>query len=334
MARQGLQYRIATGRLTLPVTFILTLLVWGGWGWMMPETGIQETYLFHRILWQWMPGEWADRILMFLSYVFVAYLLIEINNACAIVRMRTSMQASVYGWLLLASPCLFIPSVGPLVACCLILSLYYLFQGYQQNEPVGRVFHAWLFWGIGTMLFPALFYFLPLLLVGAYMFKELSWRTFFAGVVGLSVPYWFLLVYAYSGERMEVFKAPFRELVNLQPLFSYVPQGWMLVSAGLLFLLLLVASLHYMLTSYDDKIRTRNYLLFLIFSGFAFVLFGVLQPQHAVLLLSVLLPIVAFLGTHLFALSQGRMPNVFFIVYMCLLLVAFSYNIWMHSYSS
>ncbi len=333
MTKRGLQYEITTGRFTLPVTFLLVLLIGGAVDWLMPELKVEDTYLFRNMLWQWIPGEWLDRVVMFLAHLFVGYLLIEVNNAYGIIRMRTSMQTSLYGWLLVSTPYLFLPSVGPLLACFLILSIYFLFRGYQQNEPVNCVFHAWLFWGLGTLLFPPLFWFLPLLLVGAYMFKALSWRTFFAGLVGLSIPYWFLLVYAYCKGQMDVFKQPFAELVNFQPIGGCMPPVWALVSVGALCLLLLVSSVHYMMTSYDDKIRTRNYLLFLIWGSFLFVVLGILQPQHTLLLLSLLLPIVAFLGAHLFTLSHSRTSSIFFVVYLCLLIATFSYNIWMLSYN-
>ena len=113
---------------------------------------------------------------------------------------------------------------------------------------------------------------------------------------------------------MELFYQPFVELVHFQPVNPGKDlQLWELVTLGYLFILFIVSAAHCIVSGFEDKIRTRSYLHFLIFINFCIFLFIFLQPAHCMDLLSLLLIGVSILVGHLFVLTNSKAANLFFI---------------------
>lgn len=81
-------------------------------------------------------------------------------------------------------------------------------------------------------------------------------------------------------------------------------------------------------SGFEDKIRTRSYLHFLIFINFCIFLFIFLQPAHCMDLLSLLLIGVSILVGHLFVLTNSKAANLFFIGSMTGLILLFCFNVW------
>ena len=166
--------------------------------------------------------------------------------------------------------------------------------------------------GLGSLLFPQLMLFVPIFWIGAYNFQSLQPKSFFASLVGWSVPYWLLLGHALYYGQMELFCQPFRELVTFAPIrFDYQP--WKLATLGYLLVLFIVSAAHCLIAGYEDKIRTRSYLHFLILLNFCIFVYIGLQPVLSVHLMSFLLIGVSILAGHLFVLTNSRSSNIFFI---------------------
>lgn len=329
MQRRRFQNEVATGKLTLPVTIMLSTILWIVVFFLKPMPKVGNPYLFWQELMKWIPSGNIDNILSFLFYGMTGYLLIECNNAYSIIRVRTSLQASIYFLMILAFTFLHNLNVGCILSPCLGVSLYFLFRSYQRQQPVGYIFHSMLPIGLGSLFFPPFLFLTPIFYLGAYTFKSLTIRTFFAGIVGLCVPYWFLLGHAFFYNQMELFYTPFQELVTFIPIDYSQLSIASILSMGITVLLLIVSSIHYFVTSYQDKIRTRFYLNFLIFIAISIVIFWLLQPQHADVLLQLLLPVTALLTGHLFTLTNTKVSNLFFIFSILLLITITCYNLWM-----
>ena len=128
---------------------------------------------------------------------------------------------------------------------------------------------------------------------------------------------------------MALFYQPFVNLISFRPIdFGHDFRLWEVVTLGYLFILYVVSSVHCIVAGYEDKIRTRAYLHFLIFLNFCIFLFIVLQPTLSMNLLSLLLIGVSILVGHLFVLTNSRTSNLFFIGSMVALIALFCFNIW------
>ena len=328
MRSKRFQSRVTAGRFTLPAAILISLLCWGVTAFLLPGLRPQPDEYF---VWQAFTALhiplWLELLSGYLLYGIIGYFLIGLNNAFAIIRMRASVQTAVYFLLIAVCPPLHRLYAGDVAAATWLISLYFLFRSYQKERPSADLFHAFLFLGLGSLVFPRLIWLAPLLWIGAYRFRSLGVRSFFASWVGWSVPYWFLLGYAFLHGDMGLFYLPLREMIAFTPPTFDLPP-WLWAMQGYLLLLLVVSSAHCLLSGYEDKMRTRAYLHFLILSSHLLVLVTLLQPGAAIHFLSLQLIGTSILAGHLFALTTGRSSNLFFILMFVLLFILFGFSVW------
>lgn len=329
MRSRRLQNRITTGRLTLPVAILISVSFWILSNALLPEVSVERSGY---ALWQTFIGNrisWGQSLISLVLYATIGYFLIELNNAFAIIRMRASVQTSIYFLLIACCPMMHDLYAGDIASAAYLVSLFLLFKAYQRSAPMSMLFYSFLFIGIGSLFLPQLMLFIPVFWIGAYNLQALTIRSFFASIIGWSVPYWFLLGHSYFYNEMNLFYQPFIELSTFHPvnLFQDVPL-WEIVTFCYLFVLYLVSSIHCLVSSYDDKIQTRAYLHFLIFANFCFFIYILLQPMFALQLFPILLIGISILVGHLFVLTNSRASNVFFISTLLGFILLFGFNIW------
>ena len=168
-----LQNRIAESGMLLPAAALIALAVWLLCG------------LIDR-------GWWGQLICFAVS----AYLMVELSNGNALLRVRSRMVSSVF----LILSCTFCFNFGSLsagiVQLCSVAAIIILFHSYQDDQAPGWTFYAFLCLGLGSMAFIQLLIFAPIawLLMAVYL-QSLSLRTWVASLIGLVTPYWFAGVY-------------------------------------------------------------------------------------------------------------------------------------------
>ena len=290
--------------------------------------------LLATILWWWPQQEFAlSNILGLVLCAFTTYICMETNGVQRIIRIRTRMMACV--WLVLASCLAFMhPLEAPAIsAACLSLSYYLLFRCYQLYDSTAWIFHSFLFLGIGS-LFTAVM--LPMgLLYYIYLIgflRSLTWRGFWAGVLGLAVPYlgwgsWYFLM-----DRTD------NILDFIASHFVWHPVSWealaslslcWMVSMGIVILLSLVGVFHYLQTKYNDKIRVRMVLYIYTVQTILLILYLFLQPQEFQNIMALLLVSACPLIAHYFSLTRSWLSNAFFILSLLLCGTMAYFNLWM-----
>lgn len=300
----------ASGRLTLPVVILVCLLLWAA-----------------------ASTQWQEAISL-LACAITSYLLIEINTAFALIRTRTTLHVSFY--VVLATACIFLHPLQPVTFAPIffLIAIFRLFASYESPQAAGNIFHSFFFIGLGSLLFPQLLYFLPLFYAGMISFRSLSLKSFFAGIIGATTPYWFLFGYAFYCDKPELFYRPLREAVCFQPV-SYALLGpEQLVSAGVITLISLIISVYYFNISYLDKVRTRIFLSFLIAAEAWIYLQALLQPGHFNAWFQLQIPVSSILAGHLFTLTRNRFTGIFFIVTFVILTALTIFNLWMQFFNS
>lgn len=304
------QTDVASGRLTLPVIILVCLLLWA-----LTSTCWQE-------------------FISLLACAITAYLLIEINTTFTLIRTRTTLHVCFY--VFLTTACTFLHPLQPItfVPLFFLMALFQLFGSYESPQAAGNIFHSFFFIGLGSLLFPQLLYFIPLFYLGMISFRSLSPKSFFAGIIGLTVPYWFFFGYTFYSDKMILLYRPLQEMIRFQPI-SYHNLGLeQLVSGGVITLISLVSSIHYFNISYLDKVRTRIFLSFLIAVEAWIYLLGILQPQHFNVLLQIQIIASSILTGHLFTLTRNRFTGIFFIVTFVILIALTIFNLWMQFFNS
>lgn len=330
MIKRRTQQKITMGKFVLPIVMLFSIAVWLGVYLLHPTAGaVQTSSPFWNLFVSYLPQEPFGKIMNFICYGVIGYFLIEFNNTFAIIRLRATIQTSIYFIVIAACPQLYQLHAGSIAVLFMATSIYFLFHSYQQIRSSGLIFYSWLCLGIASILFPQFLFLIPLYLIGSYNFQSLNFKSFFAGIIGLMVPLWFLFAYAYYFSQMSLVYSLFLDLCTFEPLNILALASWQIAILVYLFVFFIVAMGHSLATGWQDKIRTRSYLnFFSLLEFFLFVLI-LLQPHHFIVVVPLLLVGFSFLTGHFLALTKNRISNIYFIVSLIGLIILFLYNLWM-----
>ncbi len=307
LIRKRFQNKIAENRFALPIVSVYALVVWT------------------------LSGLWSGQMwTTFFMAVFATYLMVELNNRNALIRIYSRMVSCSFLMLMTMSTFLFTDSQAQVVGICVIATYLLLFNGYQDRQAMGWSFYAYAAYGIGTLNFVQLFYFVPLLwLLHSSKIMGLSIRTFIASILGLTVPYWFALGYvAYIGDYT-ILTDHFAALWHFMPLCDFTSVGVKpLISIIFITILAIIGMFHFFTHAYQDKIRTR--MLYEVFSymDLAILLFFILQPGAYHVLIPLMIINTAPITGHFFALTHSRVSNIMFITILILMVVITGVNLW------
>ncbi len=300
--RSRFQYRVTTGRLTLPVCIALSALLW----WL--HEGPQPLAV----------AGWGVCLL-------TTFLLAETDNTQQLIRVRSQMVCSTWLFTAACASALHPAIEVQLPAAALAASHLLLLQCYQRTEPVAQVFHSFLLLSVGSLFFtPMLLLTFPMLCYLWRLMLVRSWRTFWAAMVGLALPYigvggWCLVTKDFSWILTQI--EPLSRLPQLELTAYEGLPAHALIPYVLLVLLTFMGMLHHLTNSFADKIRVRLMLRVFIFQSFFLLLMPVAWPQSLPTLTAMLLVSGAPLIAHFFSLTNSRATNVLFIITIAILLL-------------
>ena len=310
LTQNRFQYRVATGKGTLPVATLFTLILWG----------ITFLHDFKNI------GS-----LFFIG--LAAYLLLEANTQFALIRTRTSLPSSLF--LFFSASMLFLQTKMPIcmLPALFMLMLFGLFKSYESKYASTTIFHAFLWISISSLIVPCIIWIVPLLFIHMIGLRSLTGKTFFAGLIGLGLPYWFLFAYSLYANRLEWFRALMGKPFQFLPIdYTQIAiNQW--ISYGITLVLLTIYIFLYTQSAYKDKVQTRIYLQATCWIGCWICILMFLQPQYINALLPIVLLVEAILGAHLFALTYNRITRILFYFTLFSYFAICSFNVWMHFFS-
>lgn len=315
MRNDSYRQRIATSNVTLYVMAILTILLWA----LRPR----------------------QDALMWSSFAFVGlitYIIVEWNNQCQLLRVRSRMNSVTFMALALMFPMLHDGVLAWLPPLCLLGSYFILFKGYGEYRAQGYTFHAFLLLSIGSLVYPPLLLLAITLLISCSgQLRMLSVKPFVACLLGLALPYWIYaaLVYAvhYSPLSPHLVAAPIVYEVGFHDLTwdawaAYFPLALpdylhdatlgQMVSLGFILLLGLSAVFHFVHNSYDDKISTRQFFYTMMLQAVPVTFFAVWFPADVRFTFPLLIISVTPFVAHYFALSRARATDYAFAFWILL----------------
>jgi hypothetical protein len=332
MRNKTLQHQITTGRFTLPVVIFVCTLCWVLAYSIVPNLVPPADNAPELSLWQQLSAylpNWVERIISYLIYAVIGYFLIELNNRFTIIRMRASMQTVIYFLMVTVCPEMHLLYAGDFAALAFLIGMFFLFSSYQQTHSSSYLFYSFFSIGVGSLLFPQLTFLSVLWLLEAYRLQSLNPRSFFAALIGWMLPYWFLLGHALYHGQMDLFYQPFRELMVFgKPFDLRLLQPWELAILPYLLVLILAAAGHSVAAGFEDKIRTRAYLWFLVDQTLFFFIVILIQPIYCSDLLPQLMICSSILIGHFFVLTNSKASNLFFILAILALIFLLGFNIW------
>ena len=193
--KNRIQYNVASSEFTLPLCVILAAAMW------------------------WLPQQmFSVRCLLGLILcLLTTFVVMETNAQQHIIRIRTRMMSCV--WLVLAASLSFMHPLGePIVAAAfLCVSYLLLFRSYQRHRPQVIVFHASLLLGRGSFCAPIMLAMaIPYFLYLAIFLRSLTKRAFWAGILGIIVPYWCYAVWCFVTGNLQSFLDRLTEMAQYE----------------------------------------------------------------------------------------------------------------------
>src|SRR5574344_44971 len=307
-----LQNRIAESRIALPIVACYAAAIW-----------LTGGLISH--------GWW----LQFACFALSTYLMLELNNSNALIRIYSRMVSCSYLALCSAACFLFSSLTGGIASFFMIAAIYLLFRTYQNRSAMGLSFYGFLCISIASIHSPVMLFYIPFFwIMMAINLRSLNIRTFGATILGLLLPYWFVSVWLFYHQQMEWFESHFSSLItfSFHGTYQSIPASiWIYIM--FITVIALIGIIHYLNNSYQDKIRIR--LLFESFVTLDIVtfVFLILQPQHYDMLLRIIIANTAPLIGHFIALTHTRFTNISFYLLIITTLILTAYNLWTYSFS-
>ena len=307
-----IQNRIAESRYTLPIAAFYSIFIW---------------LIAGLVSQQW----WVQ----FGCFVVSAWMMMMINKENLLIRIYSRLVSSAYLVLSCAAVFLFASRACAIMQMGAAISLYLLWHCYQDREAVGWTFYTFLSLGAGSIMQSQVLYYLPIFwIIMAWFTNSLSWRTFFASLLGLFTPYWFCLPYCVlKGENcIDVLSDHLSTIFDITSFLDFsVLNMTKTAYLGFLVLMMMIGSSHFIATSYRDTIRVRQiyYSLIMIAVYSLFLVF--IQPHCYDMVIHVLVLAVSPMIAHFFALTQSKFTNILFIIILTAILLFTGYHLWMSS---
>ncbi len=262
-----------------------------------------------------------------------AYMMVELNNVNSLIRVYSRMISSSFLVMTVMSLFLFKPVTTGFVQLCAISSLVLLFRTYQEQNATGRVFYAFFALGAASIFFVQVLFFVPIIwILMAVNLMAFSPKTLAASLIGIVAPYWFIAAYYAYMDMLPQLGTHFLGLLQFAKPFCFDALNYHhIVTLAFITLLALVGTVHFLMYSYQDRIKTRLFFEIFITLDICCFLFIVLQPQHFDYLLSMMIIFTAPLIGHFITLTHSRLSNLFFLLILFASLFITAYNSWTSS---
>lgn len=315
MRERTLRNEIVESSLSLPVMSVFTFLLWAS------------------------TSEWSD-VMLWLSLAIVAvmaYVIVEWNNQCQLLRIRSRMNSVTFLALVNIFPLLHTAGLALVPALCLLLTYFMLFKSYGEYKPQGYAFHGFFFLGVGSLFFPPMLLLAPTLFVSCNtQLRILTLRTMSALTLGLLLPFWLYTAAMAAASALWGLKETRLSYFSLRlPDYSGI-ETWQWGALALVLVLGLISVGHFLATSYNDKIRTRQFFFTMIPSFVPLLFFMAWWPEDFLITLPLLLLNLTPFMAHFMALSKIKyITFVFwFIAFTAFLLGVVNYcDLWPYLYT-
>ena len=275
------------------------------------------------------------------------FLMLIMNNSNALIRIYSRMVScsyivlnvmltTVFAGYQPAEPLTCIPGIihCDIVQLCLIAAYLIIFNAYQDKQSQGHAFYAFLLIGVASLFFVQILLFVPLLwLLMARNMMAFSPKICVASLLGTALPYWFAAAYCAVVGNTTPLTDHFTDMVRLCTAAELLAAAGetpinTLVSLAFILLLTVTGMVHFVRNSYKDKIRTRMIYEMLMSVGVFAIILLLWQPQHTLMLTTVLSVGASVLTGHFIALTNTRVTNITFIIITVTAIALTAFNIY------
>ena len=278
-----------------------------------------------------LPGKTVTYLTGLLLTIGGAFLIYRANYMLMIIREKTLMPFLLYILLVSSNPDFFpLKSTSPGIFC-LIIAFYQLLTSYHQSgAAIQKIFNDSFFIGAGSLLWIHILWFLPVFWLGMYNFKILTPRTFLSSLIGTGVVYWFLLGWCVWQHDYTSFSIPFASLCDIGlPDILHRPflTDWMQIV--FIVFLAMISTINILLHEYEEGLRTRRFLSFLILFAVASSGLFLLYRRSSDEFLGIVCMPVSILVSHFFTVNKGKKKyRLYYLLILLFIFLSFLRSSW------
>ena len=193
----------------------------------------------------------------------VAYIMQRISDIEMLIRERTRLPFMLFLLLMSTNAGLIPVKEVSIVLLCLVFAIYELFYSYQSPELTGKFFNIGVLVGIAGLFMPQIVWLMPLFWIGMYQFRTLELRSFMASLIGVLIIWWFVLAWCVWKHDYLMFSTFYDQLTDFQFLSVEIFRLYQIGSIVVL-LVLTVAFFHVKMDAFNNSVRVRQMLAFLL----------------------------------------------------------------------
>lgn len=258
----------------------------------------------------WLTGSSHRDPMLWVSLAIVAvmtYIIVEWNNQCQLLRIRSRMNSVTFLAMMCVFPALHVAGWALMPAFCLLVAYFMLFKTYGEYRPQGYAFHGFLFLGLGALFFPPMLLLAPTLFMSCNLqLRILTLKTMSALALGLLLPFWLYAAGVCVAAPLWGFEETRLAYLSLHlPDYSAL-EPWQYGSVAFVLLVGTVGVVHFLTTSYNDKIRTRQYFFTMLISFVPLIFCLVWWPEDFSTTLSLLVLNTTPFVAHYLTLSRFK----------------------------
>lgn len=264
------------------------------------------------------------------AVVFSTYMMAEINNRNALIRIYSRMVSCCFLILTTMLTFLYWDMGRTVIMITSTLFLLWLLHTYQDRRSSGWVFYTFCCVSVASIYFVQVLYLVPILwLMMTTKLISMSWRTFFASILGLLAPYWILAAFLAWQGCLGLLPLHFAMLAD----FSQICDFSMLsireiVTGAYILICALIGTIHFLHTKQLDRIKIQVIYEMIIIINMVCIVFLILQPVHFRNLIGIIIVCTSILIAHFIALTSTRWTNLLTKVLMLLAVAITIFNIW------
>ncbi len=260
--------------------------------------------------------------IVFTLQLAVALLLSQINHIFAVISRRTILPAFFFLLFSMSDPLYYYNWVGNLSSMLIAICFFLAVKNYQNEKSQIASFDIALILTVGSFFcWPVLIYFIPLFWIGFYYFRSLSWKSFFASLIGILAAYFFLSGWSiYKGNLTLLFeRMPRIESFSQFNVIELSVFDW--ITMGFVVFLLIVSGLDIFMVGVSEKIRTMSFFrFFYLILAVSLIFLFIFYPAMKNLIFIFSVP-ASFVLARYFTMSEKKVVSWFLVATILIFLI-------------
>lgn len=326
----SLLIEISRNRLTLFVTSIVSLIItistlfFGSFY----LTSVQEGNLIWDGVEALKSNQSLGVVTNYLITIITAFALYKLSEHFTLNPVKSYLPYLLYCLMQLSNPQLQFISEGSFAAIFITTAIIMLFAAYQKKYAAPFTFLIGNSVGILALFWTKSLLYFPLFMIGLWLMRCLTLRSFLSLILGVGSILWLQLSYFFFIDQSDLFLAQFEVIGNLSIANFNQIALFTRIQIILTFLIGVVMGTKLLISNFKEKVRTQACYNFVILLSTIASVLALLDAEHITGHLTIMYLTVSLLAANLFTKLATKGMSVLFIIILLLYSTSYILSLW------